>query len=68
MTTAQAEVEREYRDAFHGILVCSSCRDPDAAPRAVVHASGNPWLSKLVCAFCGALWAAERIDRSPTRD
>jgi hypothetical protein len=45
------------------VLVCSSCLDAEAVPRAVVHPSGNPWLTKLVCSKCGSPWTAERVQR-----
>lgn len=58
---ARVAVVRQYADSLEDVPVCGSCRDPGAAPRAAVHPSGNPWLSKLVCANCGEPWMAIRV-------
>jgi len=75
MTTAQVAVGDADRivverdDARAAIvpdtLVCGACRDPEAEPRIIVHESRNPWLAKLVCTTCGALWNAERTKAVP---
>lgn len=58
---ARGDVRRHRANPLEDVLVCSSCLDSEAAPCAVVHASGNPWLTKLVCSKCGAPWTAERV-------
>ena len=54
---------RRRSNSLDDPLVCSSCRDPEAAPRALAHESRNPWLSKLVCTLCGAPWRVARRHR-----